>query len=110
KNRIRINSITTQRMDDLSQWYGTLNEQAKNQMRPDDMATGPTGAGYVFTLKGVHFHHGEDVNMQYAQYVVETLLKNLKQWTVTQQDSKTPIPVRQLGITHPTIVGSNIMR
>lgn len=117
KNRIRILSITAEKMDDLSKWFGTLDENAKKQMREDDAKKGPSGGGYVFTLVGRHFHYDpQNVNMQYTPYVTNTLLRSLQQWKVPQVDLQTgaptgvETPVRQLGITHPTIVLSDPVR
>jgi type IV pilus assembly protein PilM len=72
----------------------------------------PAGAGYVFTLKGRHFHQEVDkqgkrvTEMSGIRYVRNTLIENLKQWTVQQQGSPEPVPVRQLGISHPVVVSS----
>src|SRR4029077_19447380 len=73
KNRIRILSITARRYDDLGEWYKGLTDDKKKWLRsqfdgegqrkveirtkPDDKEAGPTGAGFVFTLQGRHFHH-----------------------------------------------------
>jgi type IV pilus assembly protein PilM len=103
RHRIKLFNITAKKYADLAPWFTGLRVNAKESMRADDKATGPTGAGYVFTLEGVHYHH-EDKNPegQGQIYVETTLLKNLKQWTV--QHSGAAVPVRQLGITHPVLV------
>lgn len=109
KNRIRIYSITTKRYDDLSQWFNNpmeVPEPCKQYLLERDRTTPPSGAGYVFTLRGRHFHDDENPQRKQVLYVVNTLLKNLQQWTVKQPDSKEPVPVRQLGITHATIPDS----
>lgn len=110
KNRIRILSITSKRYENLGDWYKGLDDGKKTYMRSDDKKTGPTGAGYVFTLQGRHFHDDPtDFRMREVSYVANTLLLNLKQWTVpqfnvtTRQPTGVMIPVRQMGITHPTI-------
>jgi len=103
KNRIRVYSITAKPYEDVGEWFKLLTPQQKTFMRVDDNATPPTGKGYVFTLVGRHFHDDPNVSMQGPAYVVNTLLKNLQQWMVKQQDSPAAVPVRQLGITHATM-------
>lgn len=66
----------------------------------------PAGGGYVFTLRGRHFHKGEGLESQGIRYVRNTLVANLSQWVVQQPGSPEAVPVRQLGISHPVIVES----
>jgi type IV pilus assembly protein PilM len=113
KNRIRIMSITAQKVDSLDTWYKGLKPSSKDYMRLDDKDKGPTGAGYVFRLQGRHYHHEDIPARRHVLYVVNTMLRNLQQWTVSQKELNTgnltgvQIPVRQLGITHPTIADSD---
>src|SRR5262249_24675481 len=98
--------------DNLDDWYKTLDYDKKKYMREDDKTTGPKGPGYVFTLQGRHFHDegNRNLRMRTVPYVENTLLHELKQWTVPQFDAiqlapiGVPIPVRKMGITPPTIV------
>ncbi|MBI5757371.1 MAG: type IV pilus assembly protein PilM [Planctomycetales bacterium] len=142
KNRIRIYSITAKYYPDLTKWHASLSDMGKQgisdlgiaapgvataqgtvagtaaavQPAPSSPASGaagmPAGAGYVFTLKGRHFHQEVDqqgkrvTEMSGIRYVRNTLIENLKQWTVQQQGSPEPVPVRQLGISHPVVVSS----
>ena len=127
RNRIRILSITAKRYDDLGQWYKGLDENKKKWLRsqkdgtgkveirakPDDKETAPSGAGFVFTLQGRHFHQDpNDIGMREVPYIENTLLKNLKEWEVPQLSAlaRGPtgvmIPVRKMGITHATIADS----
>ncbi|MFN8856508.1 MAG: pilus assembly protein PilM, partial [Planctomycetaceae bacterium] len=111
RNRIRLLGVTTQKLDNLGDWYKGLGEDAKKRMREPDSKTGPTGAGYVFTLQGVHFHNEDDTGMSDAEYVQQTLVKNLQSWQVDVRDLTTGqtlgvVPVRQLGIKWPTIAAS----
>jgi type IV pilus assembly protein PilM len=111
RNRIRLLGVTTQKMDNLGDWYKGLSEDAKKRMREPDSKNGPTGAGYVFTLQGVHFHNEDDTGMSDAEYVQQTLIKNLQSWQVEVRDLTTGqpmglVPVRQLGIKWPTISAS----
>jgi type IV pilus assembly protein PilM len=112
ERRIRIMSITTRKLDNLDEWFKALTDEQKKYMRSDDKATGPTGPGYVFTLQGRHFHDegNRNLKMRSVSYIENTLLHKLQQWTVAQFDvmklepTGQQIPVRQIGITHPTIV------
>jgi len=111
RNRIRLLGVTTQKMDNLGDWYKGLSDDAKKRMREPDSKTGPNGAGYVFTLQGVHFHNEDDTGMSDAEYVQQTLIKNLQSWQVEVRDLTTGqpmglVPVRQLGIKWPTISAS----
>lgn len=68
----------------------------------NDRSTPPSGAGYVFTLHGVHYHHDEQsLKGRGISYVAETFLKNLQSWTVKRGATETP--VRIIGITHATM-------
>jgi hypothetical protein len=124
KNRIRILSITAKRYDDLGEWYKALNDDKKKWLRsqneaygkrhkPDDKEAAPTGAGFVFTLQGRHFHSDpNDIGMTKVPYVANTFLKNLQSWEVPQLSVTTRgptgemIPVRKMGIRYATIADS----
>lgn len=104
KNRISINAFTTDKVADLATWYDGLDAQVKEFMTPEDKESGPSGEGYVVTIVGQHWHHDPNdvIEGQGVQYVVATLLKNLKQPTI-QRDGYPLRHVRVMGITHPTI-------
>lgn len=98
-NRITLKSITAKRYSDLSTWFTTLTEREKAYMAESEKTARPTGEGYVFTLQGFHYHHGDDPQTeQGAAYVQHTLLSNLRKWTVERDGLQTP--VRKIGITH----------
>ena len=133
-DRISIRSITTKGYSNLGDWFNEADiaradgpaklysredkdpEQAakfpdkinKPEYEINDRSVAPTGAGFVFTLHGVHYHH-EDKNPKGkgATYVDEKFLKNLQSWTVKREDASggPPIetPVRLIGITHATL-------
>lgn len=125
QQRMRLLSITTVKYDNLDDWYKNLSPDKKRYMLPtkfadgtsygpDDQNKGPTGPGYVFKLQGRHFHHEpENIEMQGVQYIQNTLLYNLHQWTIEQFDATklaptgVQIPVRQMGISHATIIESH---
>ena len=105
RNRIKLPSITTEYQSDLKAWYDKLGSNPKQRMLPEDQETAPEGEGYLFTLQGVHYHDEDNREMRGDRYVVNTLLKNLNSWTV-QHPGHPPFPVRQLGISHATIISS----
>jgi len=107
-NRIKLPSITAVREADLSEWFNKLPQAAKDRMLAQDKENPPEGEGYLFTLEGIHYHD-EPNNPTAGQgvlYVVNTLLKNLQSWTV-QQPGTPEVAVRQMGITHPTVIRSS---
>ncbi|QDV50800.1 type IV pilus assembly protein PilM [Gimesia fumaroli] len=105
RNRIKLPGITVEHYSDLSQWFEKLTPQAKLLLPKIDQENPPEGEGFVFTLKGVHYHHDESQGNAHigVLYVHETLMKNLQSWTVKNQDSA-PVDVRKMGITHATVL------
>ena len=112
-NRISIRNITCKKYPDLGTWFSSpaINEGVKSHMTDEDKAKGPTGAGYVFTLQGVHYHDEKEkpTTGQGVNYVDATLLANLKTAFVRQgtNGGPTDTPVRVIGISHATIADSS---
>ena len=65
-------------------------------------AGAPEGEGYVVTLRGVHYHHGDTPAERDAGYLRNTILKNLRQWTIDTAVGE--VPVGKLGISHPALL------
>lgn len=107
KNQIRISSLTTRKEADLATWFDALSGAAPDYLSKEDKAAPPSGKGYVVTLVGEHFHAGssEDQDDSRADYVKNTLLKNLQSWTAQQEG--TPVPVGQMGISHATMISAS---
>ena len=116
RERINIRSVTAEQFSDLSVWFKKLSG-TMILMNKEDPQTGPSGAGWVFTLKGTHYHHeekpttvdGKTIYRRTKMYLQQTLLKNLGEWTVKQPDAppnSEPVPLRKLGISHATIISS----
>ncbi|MBW3541052.1 MAG: type IV pilus assembly protein PilM [Planctomycetes bacterium] len=100
KNRIRVVTITQQKVPDMGAWFTALSPLAKDVMLDRDKKSPPSGPGYVWVLECVHYHHNPR-NLATGSgvgYARTTLLEQLKQWSVGAT------PVRVLGISHPTIV------
>jgi len=108
RRRIKIESITGEKMPDLSVWFKGLPQAAKDRILKADRGHAPEGEGYVFTLQGVHYYH--DANDPYrgqnVNFVIATLLKNLQQWKLHTSRGQ-DVPVRQMGITHATIISDH---
>lgn len=101
RNRVKLQTITSEKVDDLSAWYiNNLKEEHLDTMRPADKKP-PQGAGYLFTLKGMHYHHDPTSPTSGVAdvYVLHTLVKNLKRWM-----SQNGYGVRRIGITHPVLI------
>ncbi len=65
----------------------------------------PSGPGLVFRITGYHYHNGDRSN-EAAQYVRNTLLKNLHQPKISTSDGH-EFPVRDLGIAFPVLHDEN---
>ncbi len=100
KNRIRIFSITCREEVDLKTWFENLKTVAPNvqdYIAPEDKDKPPEGQGWVFTLRGLHFHEGRD------QFWINSFLRNLQKWQVPVNlpgGQVQIVPVRQMGISH----------
>lgn len=77
---------------------------------------GPTGDGWVIQLTGYHYHNSDidnpgefDLDNEAGQFVRRTLVKNLRESSVTLPDSNgNPVEVsmKDLGISYPVMVSS----
>jgi len=103
QNRIKLTSITAQKLPDTAGWFNSLSEEDKFVLRDVDKATPPSGEGWLFALSGVHYHNeGQDPDKfrrRSGFFVEDEFVANLVKWEVDQT------PVRKLGITHPIISG-----
>jgi len=108
--RINILSLTAKRESDLGTWFSGLDERDTLTLTEDEKANGPTGEGYVFTLKGEHyFSPGRENRMLGGiSFVQDTLLANLKKQVFLQPESRElePVPIGLIGISHPVITDS----
>lgn len=84
-----------------------MNPSAKLMMSKADQATAPSGAGYVFTLEGVHYHDdGNPATGQGTGFIQHYFLDSLQKWRVTPAGSNIETPVGQIGISHATITST----
>ncbi|MDA0832857.1 MAG: type IV pilus assembly protein PilM [Planctomycetota bacterium] len=107
RKRMKIHSITCEKVPDLKVWYEALPQTTKDRMNVDgnpDKDAPPEGEGYVFKLEGVHYRHDKnDTSEQGVLYIGKTLIKNLQSWVVTPDQGVGEVPVRKIGITHPVV-------
>ncbi len=108
KNRVNVKSVSTKKYANVGKWYEDVkanNEPAFRGMLASDKESGPSGAGYVFTLVCEHFRHDpQDPQQQSIAFVNHTLVKNLNSFEMRQQGTSQPTPVRKLGISHACVV------
>ncbi|MFV0444827.1 MAG: type IV pilus assembly protein PilM [Planctomycetaceae bacterium] len=108
REQISIVQIDNQHVADVGTWFTKVQADrlAEGYIREWDKTNPPTGEGYIFSIHGIHYHNEptQDRTKEGILYVRDTLLDNLKSWTVTPKGSQTPQPVGQLGIRCPTIV------
>ncbi len=110
QKRISLNSITCKRYADLSTWFNDpkqVNDSVKLMMAKADQSTAPSGAGYVFTLEGVHYHDdGNPATGSGTGFIQHYFLSNLQKWKVKPDGSNIETPVGQIGISHATITNT----
>ena len=104
REEVRVDSVTFQKEADLATWFAGLDPATKQNMAPEDLANPPAGEGYVATLTGVHYHdEGSDPERRSVGYLRNTVVKNLREWTVPVEGFTEPIPVGKIGVSHPAL-------
>ena len=138
RNELHIVNIESQYMQDLSQWFALVSQWYQPMDSPSgtlgssgptaggafpggdpqpgllggssaDSVQGPSGPGYVIQLTGYHYHNlptaGE---VQGAQYVRETLIRNLQTGRVLLPKVEEPgtewVTMQELGIGYPVLI------
>ena len=108
REQIAIVQIDNEHVADVSEWHSKVlaDKRASNFMRTWDKENPPSGEGYIFSIHGISYHNEAtpDRSREGILYVYNTLLHNLKQWTVTPKGQREPQPVGKMGILCPTIV------
>ena len=109
RNQMCIEEISAKKVADLDAgWYATLDKTYKDYVSKDERDTPPTEAGYVFSIRGLHWHDNPaDVSEQAVAYIENTLLKNLQQQTV-QVEGFPVRDVRRMGISHATLAMTDL--
>ncbi|MCA9000081.1 MAG: type IV pilus assembly protein PilM, partial [Planctomycetaceae bacterium] len=82
KNLISLSEVSSNRVSDVSSWFDALNDNQKLFMTAESKETGPSGEGFIFTLRGKHWHHGETPDDQEVLYLKNQFIRKLQQPTV----------------------------
>ena len=110
RRQIHIESFTQLKVKDVAEWHKALVQIGKGEdfVHDDDAAAPPSGKGYIVTLTGYHFYNSEEEHYEKtgANFVDNTLGTNLRKWKIDRGDGSAPVPVGQIGISHPIIVDS----
>jgi hypothetical protein len=104
QKKIRLTSITSKRVADVSAWHKAfVDGQKLEEFSKIDQTPPPAAVGYVITLKGFHFYNHKDTPFdQKAQRFVGThFIENLRKWVVNS--GGVDVPVGKIGISHPII-------
>jgi type IV pilus assembly protein PilM len=113
QQRLRIQSITAKKVEDVSAWHTKFVEaQLVENFSEMDQKT-PEGVdgvktGYIVTLKGYHYFNNTDNPTDFpleGQFVTDTLVRNLREW-ILQRDG-VEVPVGKIGISHPVLAWSD---
>ena len=114
QRQLRIQSFVQKKVENVSEWHeALLGANLKEEFHEDDAETPPDGLGYIVTLTGYHFfnHPDEDYANVNRGFVENTLIANLRQWTLDRGGVESAslngtqkTPVGQLGISHPIVV------
>jgi len=118
---IHVTGIESKRFDDLATWFTEdvslrYREEVRNWARitgspvPDDLATasGPTGPGWVFELKGYHyFNSPKRIGSEGSNHVRKTLITNLLKQPIPLPDKQgniVPFLPDELGLSFPLLL------
>lgn len=107
QEKMSIYAIQSKRVGNLQKWFEGIPAGAKNDMLESHKVAPPKDAGYVVSLRGVHYFDDKDEIQQGSNFIVRTLINNLNSWTITSETStgqQIVVPVRQLGISHPVMI------
>jgi len=110
QNKVRIQSFTTMKVADVSDWHKKFAD-AKPESRlgdfePRDRTAPEKREGYIVTLKGFHLHNSEKAEFELRRrlYLDNTLVQNLGQWELNS--GGVTVPVGKIGISHPILAFS----
>ena len=100
RHRISLSEISSDKVPDLATWFSGLSKGAKLFMPREEQEAGPSGAGYVFTIRGKHWHHNPDNHREQREsYINYFFIKNLQQPKI-QRPGFPERDVKRLGISH----------
>jgi type IV pilus assembly protein PilM len=106
RHQVSLSSITSEHVADPSEWFTGLSQTGKNSLTSKDSEAAPAtseNGNYIFTLKGVHYHHDEeDISTHGPNYIKTKWLPKLQ---ADQVESLTGMQdVGRMGISHACLV------
>lgn len=134
RDEVHILSIDCAELPALDQWFSAVEQWyvpvdqpapaapadgADEESQPDESEYGgaaagapveerPTGPGWVFQLKGYHYHNKlRDTENEGPNYLRNSILKNLASQKITLPDKQgkpREFTMKQLGISHPVLI------
>lgn len=121
---IHITGIESKRFEDLATWFSEdislrYREELRNLARfdktlvPEDLtaATGPTGSGWVFELKGYHYYNSpKRMGREGTNHVRRTLISNLMKQPIPLPDKQgniIPFLPDELGLQFPLLLNDD---
>ncbi|MFV2067444.1 MAG: pilus assembly protein PilM [Pirellulales bacterium] len=128
RNELHIVSLDCEKMEDLSTWFdedmskiyvddyraifppaaGGEDDGSKTAGGQEATVEGPTDAGWVIELRGYHYHNDSSPTNQGANFVRNTLIKNLidgkVMLPVEENGELKEVPIKDLGIAFPVLV------
>lgn len=125
RNELHITSMDAAHFEDLEgEWFSVVQDKylrsrgMQEGASEEEQAEGPveepvnlSAPGWVFQLTGYHYHNQLDRNNEMAQFVNNTLIKNLEEGSVELPDGANDeliqVPLRDVGISHPFIVADS---
>ena len=123
---LHITNLECQQADDVSQWYAVVkqwDQTPETAAKPaaaglavpatleaaagQEGVVGPKGPGWIVRLSGHHYHNADRADYG-AQYVIRTLIENLRNGKVklpTDDPSGVEeVTLQELGISYPVLV------
>ncbi len=107
QQKIRLTSITTKKVEDVSLWHKAfVDQQHGEDFAVPDQTPPATAPGYIVTLRGYHFYNHKDIpfDKKDRRFVENTLVTNLRQWVLNSGGVE--IPVGKIGISYPVVAFS----
>ena len=128
RNELHITAMDAAYFEDLEvNWYSNIEEKYLSSRglksgtegvgeEAEESADKPVDLsvpGWVFQLTGYHYHNQFDQTNEMAQFVNNTLIKNLEEGDVElpdgENDELVQVPLSDVGISHPwLVVGSRL--
>ncbi|HVU88393.1 MAG TPA: type IV pilus assembly protein PilM [Pirellulales bacterium] len=134
RKSLNILSVQAQHLDDVTSWYTSIKEFDKAEPKappppppppadgaeatppppeptPEPEVTGPSGPGWIISLRGYHFHN-DRVHLETSKehYVRQTIIRNLKSGKLTipeedrVPDGPSEIDLKKIGLLFPVVV------